>query len=105
MNRRRSVRFYPAAEVELRDAVAYYNEQCAGLGFEFAAEIRKTLDRILRFPSAWTKLSPRIRRCLTNRFPYAVIFQLNDSDIFIVAVMHLKREPNSWRANLPEIKS
>lgn len=105
MNRRRLIHFYPAAEVELRDAVAYYNEQCAGLGFEFAAEIRKTLDRIHRFPSAWTKLSPRIRRCLTNRFPYAVIFQYSDVDIFVVAVMHLKREPNSWRDNLSEISS
>lgn len=102
MNRRRSVHFYPAAEIELRDAVAYYNEQCAGLGFEFAAEIRKTIDRILRFPSAWTKLSPRTRRCLTNHFPYAVIFQYTDTQVFIVAVMHLKREPGSWQNNLPE---
>ena len=75
MTRNRSVHFFPAAETELRDAVDYYNEQCAGLGFEFAAEIRKTITRILRFPSAWTKLSPRTRRCLANRFPYAVVFQ------------------------------
>jgi plasmid stabilization system protein ParE len=102
MTRTRAVHFFPAAEVELRDAVAYYNEQCAGLGYEFAAEIRKTIDRINHFPTAWTKLSSRTRRCLANRFPYAVIFQHNDTDIFIVAVMHLKREPGSWQANFPK---
>jgi len=101
MNRSRSVHFFPTAEAELRDAVAYYNEQCAGLGFDLAAEIRRTIGRILRFPSAWTKLSPRTHRCLANRFPYAVVYQFTDDQILIVAVMHLKRKPDSWRNNLP----
>lgn len=96
----RSVYFFPAAETELRNAVAYYNEQCAGLGFDLAAEVRRTIGRILRFPSAWTKLSPSTHRCLTNRFPYAVIYQCSDDQILIVAVMHLKRKPDSWKDNL-----
>jgi plasmid stabilization system protein ParE len=102
MTRSRSIKFFPAAETELKDAVAYYNRQCPGLGFEFAAEVRKTLTRILRFPSSWTQLSPRTRRCLTNRFPYAVIFQYDETHVFVVAVMHLKREPDSWKSNLSE---
>lgn len=101
MNRKRTVQFFPAAQEELREAVSYYNSQCAGLGFEFAAEIRKTIARILHFPTAWTCLSPRTRRCLANRFPFAVIFQFTDTKVFIVAVMHLKREPDSWQNNLP----
>jgi hypothetical protein len=28
------------AEQEMADAVDYYNRQCAGLGYEFAAEIQ-----------------------------------------------------------------
>lgn len=100
MNRKRVVQFFPPAQEELREAVSYYNRQCAGLGFEFAAEIRKTTARILHFPAAWTIISPRTRRCLANRFPFAVIFQYTDTHIFIVAVMHLKREPDSWHNNL-----
>ena len=100
MNSKRTVQFFPPAQEELIDAADYYNNQCAGLGFEFAAEIRKTIARILRFPSAWTRLSARTRRCLVNRFPYAVIFQYTDTQVFIVAIMHLKREPDSWQKNL-----
>jgi plasmid stabilization system protein ParE len=103
MNQKRAVQFFLPAQKELRDAVSYYNSQCVGLGFEFAAEIRKTIARILRFPSSWTRLSPRTRRCLANRFPYAVIFQYTDTQVFIVSVMHLKREPDSWQSNLPGI--
>ncbi len=101
MNRTRTVQFFLPAEKELSDALAYYNIQCAGLGFEFAAEIRRTIARILHMPSAWTRLSPRTRRCLANRFPYAVIFQYTDTQLFIVSVMHMKREPDSWQNNLP----
>jgi len=100
MTRIRTVSFFPAARRELRDAVSYYNDQFPGLGFEFAAEVRRTIDRINRFPSSWTKLSPQTHRCLTHRFPYAVIYYVTGHELFIVAVMHLKRNPDSWRNNL-----
>ena len=102
MNRKRNVYFFPPARNELRNAVANYNDQCAGLGFELAAEIRRTVTRIVEFPSAWTRLSARTRRCLANRFPYAVIFQYTNTHVYLVAVMHLKREPDSWKNNLPD---
>lgn len=100
MKRQRAVSFFPAAQRELIDAVDYYNDQYMGLGYEFAAEVRHTISRILRFPASWTKLSPKIHRCLTHRFPYAVIYHFTSDELFIVAVMHLKRKPDSWRNNL-----
>jgi hypothetical protein len=42
-----------AAEAELLDAVAFYNEQSEGLGFEFAAEVHRTIQRIIRYPAAF----------------------------------------------------
>jgi toxin ParE1/3/4 len=40
----------------------------------------------------------QVRRCLIHRFPYGVIYALNEeeSEIFILAVMHLHREPGYW---------
>ncbi len=35
------VEILEAAEIELIDAVAYYNSESEGLGFEFAAEVAR----------------------------------------------------------------
>jgi hypothetical protein len=89
-----------AAEDELVDAISYYNEQSEGLGYEFAAEIKQTFARILQFPDAWFPLSVRTRRCRTKRFPYGVIYQVRIDVILIVAIMHMRRHPDSWKKRL-----
>jgi len=94
------VKFLAPAEKELIDAVAYYNSQSEGLGFEFAAEVKRTISRITQYPNAWTKLSKRTRRCRTNRFPYGVIYQLRYQTIVIIAVTHLQRDPKKWKSRL-----
>ncbi len=89
--------FHPAAEKELNDAVDYYNECQSGLGLEFAKGIYLTIQNIISFPDAWTPLSENTRRCLTNRFPYGVIYQTTKEEIFIIAVMQLNKEPAYWK--------
>lgn len=44
-----NVTFSKAAALELKDAVDYYNHQSEGLGFEFANEIKLTIERIASF--------------------------------------------------------
>jgi hypothetical protein len=89
-----------AAEADLVDAVSFYDEQSEGLGYEFAAEVKQTLGRILRFPDAWHRLSERTRRCRTKRFPYGVVYQLRGDSVLVVAVMHLSRYPDSWKSRI-----
>ena len=89
--------FHPYAEKELNEAIAYYNECQNGLGLELVKEVYLAIQNILSFPLAWAPLSTNTRRCLTNRFPYGVIYQVTDNEIFIIAVMQLNREPEYWK--------
>jgi hypothetical protein len=92
--------FLSPARAELAEAVSYYNTQSEGLGYDFAAEVRRTLERIVQYPDAWTLLSRRTRRCRTNRFPYGVIYQFRADALLIVAIMHLSRNPETWKSRL-----
>ncbi len=94
------VEFLKIAEIELAEAVSYLNEQSEGLGFEFAVEVKQTIIRIIQYPYAWTELSKRTRRCRTKRFPYGLVYQIRDDLILIVAVMHLRRHPDTWKSRL-----
>ncbi len=97
------IHFLIAAEQELIETVRYYNSQCPGLGFEFAAEVIHTLARIAKYPLAWYQLSARTHRCRTNRFPYGIIYQMRKDCIMIIAVMHLHRKSETWQKRIKKI--
>lgn len=94
------VDFLQPAEAEFLEAVAYYNLQSEGLGYDFAAEVKRTLGRIIQYPDAWAPLSKRTRRCRTSRFLFGSIYQVMRETILIVAVMHLHKRPETWKSRL-----
>ena len=61
-------KFLTPARSELREIIAYYNDQREGLGWEFAAELKQTLRRMKHYPMAWSPLSSRVRRCRVKQF-------------------------------------
>lgn len=91
------VRVLSCAERELVEAVDHYNEERPGLGYEFAEEVQLALDRVRSFPEAWPLFSPRSRRCVVSRFPYGILYQIRTDRILVLAIMHLKRDPKTWR--------
>ena len=92
-----NAKFLTPARTEVREIIAYYNQQREGLGLEFVSELKQTLMRIRHYPEAWSPLSPRVRRCRVNRFPYSVIYQVRKDVLLIAAIQHHSKEPNSWR--------
>ena len=66
------INFLEIAQIELDDAIEYYNYEVPGLGDVFLSEVLNALERISEFPKAWHPCSKRTRRCQTRRFPYGV---------------------------------
>ena len=94
------ISFLLPAQTEFEEAIEYYDEKRLGLGIEFSREVIQALDRINHYPEAWSQLSPRIRRCLVNRFPYSVIYQVRSELLIVIAIQHHHRMPESWRTRL-----
>lgn len=93
-------RFHPLASQEADDAFAHYQALDRRLAAEFVEEFESAIARILAFPKAWQQLSGTVRRCRLNRFPYGIVYKLLDSEVLIVAVMHLHRDPDYWASRL-----
>ena len=89
--------FHPDARQDLRDAIDYYNECKTGLGQQFAVQVQKSIHQIQDFPEAWSLISKRTRRVMTNRFPYGIIYSIKNDTVVVLAVMQLNRKPGYWK--------
>lgn len=92
-----TVKFHPEAELELREAVSYYEEIEPGLGYDLSLEVYAAIKRAVMLPQAWPALNGSIRRVLVRRFPYGVLYSEEPGSLLVIAVMNLHREPGYWK--------
>jgi plasmid stabilization system protein ParE len=92
--------FHPEAEEEFLGAMDWYEEHEASLGLHFAREVYDAIRRAAERPEAWPVFEGEVRRCQTRRFPYGVLYSQEPDGIFILAVMHLHRDPGYWKHRL-----
>jgi len=92
--------FHPEADEEFIEAVSYYEECEPGLGLDFSREVHACIRNALDYPMLWPEIEEECRRCLVHRFPYGVLYSIEPHGIFILAVMHLHRDPDYWKDRL-----
>lgn len=102
MNKRRLEIIEPA-EIELDDAYEYYEYEIEGLGKNFLDEFKKGISRIVLHPLAWSRIQENIRKCVLKKFPYNIIYAIDDDAIIILAVSHQHRHPEYWIDRLKDI--
>jgi plasmid stabilization system protein ParE len=84
------------ARQELEAAMSFYDAEHAGLGRDFAIEVRRLCERIAESPFAGAELRGAVRRRLVRRFPYAVLYVIDDEQVMVIAVAHQRRRPGYW---------
>ena len=89
---------------EAEEASDYYEKQREGLGHEFILAFEKTLTDIEAFPGLGSKIEGNCRRRRLRRFPYGVVFRVHEGEIYVLAVMHLRRRPGYWRNRLKNLE-
>ncbi len=93
-----TIKFHSEARKEFFEASEYYEEQVVGLGDDFVDEVEKVLNVIEQQPTAGTKITKTERRFLVSRFPYGIIYSVEERLITIFAVMNLRRKPGYWKS-------
>ena len=96
----RPYHFEPVALDEFKSAVQFYESRQPGLGARFFGVVEEAILRIRANPLRFPPLEGNLRKCKLARFPYAIIYREARNQIEIIAVMHLRREPNYWRTRI-----
>jgi len=93
-----TIKFHSEAKKEFFETAEYYEEQVVGLGDDFIDEVGKVLDVIEQQPASGTKITKAERRFLVSRFPYGIIYSVQEDRITIFAIMNLRRKPGYWKS-------
>lgn len=91
-----NVRFLTLAQQEIDEAVVWFNEQVDGKGMEFLVELTRVVRLVKAYPFASTEIETGVRKRLFARFPYSLIYGVEDRTIVVVAVAHSRRGPRYW---------
>ena len=92
-------------EIELDEIFIWYEEQKAGLGFEFIKEFEAAVNKIRLNPyyaSYASIINTDARSSSLKKFPYEVIYRIDDINRHarVIAVIHQHRNPEWFRQRM-----
>ena len=90
--------FHPEALTEYAEAVQYYAGQRVEVAQAFIDAIEDAVYQIRESPIRYIVIDEDVRRCITRRFPYGILYTIERDYILILAVMHCSREPGYWKS-------
>lgn len=85
------------AELEIFEAALRFERERADLGFRFETQVNTIFARVLENPFQFPEIEDGARRALVRDFPYGVFFTMEDDLITVLAVLHLHRDPDTWK--------
>jgi plasmid stabilization system protein ParE len=76
--------------------MAWYDLRSPGLGALFYRTYLGALSIIAESPELNRKVRGDVRRVIFRRFPYAVFYVFDGSEIVILSCLHESRSPDLW---------
>lgn len=93
-----NVVFHPKAEEEFREAILWYGNQQEGLDLEFVRCIDDAIQKIKRKPDLYPFEFENFRKKVVKRFPFKILYEIIDDNIYILAVFHSRRHQEHFRS-------
>jgi plasmid stabilization system protein ParE len=92
-----SIVFRVEAQSEFDQAFDWYERQQSGLGSDFLNDVSDALERVVRFPESSAQIFEDVRRTVVRRFPYSILYRVEETQIVVIAIFHTKRNPKIWQ--------
>jgi toxin ParE1/3/4 len=81
------------AILDIQTAFEWYEQQNSGLGLELIEEIEDGLERLSRHPQHYSAPNQKYRKLRIKRFPYLVVFEIEDIKVIVIAVKRVSQAP------------
>jgi plasmid stabilization system protein ParE len=85
------------AREELREATRWYAARSYRAARRFVDAYKHARQLVQDGAEQWAEIEPGVRRVLFHKFPYALLYALEDDKVVVLAVKHHKRHPDYWR--------
>lgn len=97
----RNLRYHPLFDCDVREAAGWYDRRSSGLGDSFVELVRECTTEVLADPLRFAKSPSGCRYNRVRRFPYVVLYDVTDSELLLLGVLHTARSIDKWRERLP----
>lgn len=88
----------PAAQIEIEDAIDWYDSARVGLGKEFYTYLDGYFNTLLQGNVLFSiKRKPAYRELALKRFPYVIIYEQTDTEIYVFSVFNTDQNPAKKR--------
>ncbi len=88
-----SLKIQTEAILDIHEAFEWYEKQKKDLGFLLVKEIENCYAKLSEHPAYYTFLNSRFRQIKVNRFPYFLIYEIEEDIVIINSLFHAKRKP------------
>ena len=88
----------PDANGDAKEARAWYDGVRPALGEQFALAVNAAIEAIAENPLRFPVIYRNRRRAGVRRFPYGIIFELQEHRIVVIACFHGRRNPKRWQS-------
>ena len=89
----------PEAEADLAVAKKWYDTQSPSLGNQFLDEITTAFQQIQQWPALSPIVFRKVRMKLLSRFPYVVLYRVDETQVTIIAIYHTGRSSEASHKN------
>ena len=93
----REVRFHPAAVEDAVQAAGWYARRSERTATRFLDELDRVVDLVAGSADRFPDFDPGLRRAIFRRFPFYVVFRIDEDSIIVLAIAHGKRRPRFWQ--------
>jgi plasmid stabilization system protein ParE len=81
------------AIIEMQESFEWYETRRSGLGYEFIEEIEDGFEKLSQSPQHYSAVDQVYRKLRIRRFPYLIVFEIEDGKVVVIAVRRVSQEP------------